>query len=116
MAYRAGSVVKMEWHLTFTPFAEGQSFSQQIVSEIAALVRALEPQRRVLFLRWLSSHGCQITNEREIEKSLTTWFDSMDRLSIHCEYFLILIEIKWWRDLDETSLTRMSLSQIRRRE
>ena len=97
----------------------------QLVSYIAFQAAKLDDLRLQMFLNWLASHSSAVRNggpdpvkvpsqskedhRSHLEKSLAIWFNSLSLSGLIWEYRLVLTEIRWWRDLDETRLTKIAL-------
>ena len=79
----------------------------EMVAEIMARMPALDANRRQMLFRWLQAHhsgGC--ITEANLSDHLNKWFGKLPADGIDWEYRLILSEIAWWRDLDESSLAQ----------
>ena len=89
-----------------------QDFIQQVVKEVVAGVRDLDPVRRRMFLVWLGNHASQLSGHEEgtelecLAEELGAWFDTMSLVSILWEYRLLMSEIEWWRVLEGAVLDR----------
>ncbi len=101
-----------------------QILIQKIVSDISIQVDGLNELRRRKFLDWLIAHSSivqeAVQDSIEVEsvdihahlkKGLQSWFESLSLSSLFWEYCLILDEIKWWRDLEQSALTRTMQSE-----
>ena len=79
----------------------------EMVAEIMARMPALDAHRRQMLFRWLQAHhsGAYIT-DANVSNHLHKWFGKLPAEGIDWEYHLILSEIAWWRDLDESSLAQ----------
>ena len=110
---------------------------EQIVSDISMQAARLDDVRRQMFVEWLMSHSSTlktvISSDRQagagdhfegaihgvdidVERlgiGLEAWFESLPVQGWLWEYYLILDEIAWWRDLDQASLARILNSKIR---
>ena len=96
-----------------------------MVSYITSQAAKLDDLRLQLFLRWLKSHSSAVRNGEPnpvevqsenndnrrscLEKSLKLWLKALPLSGLIWEYQLVLTEIRWWRDLDETRLTKIAL-------
>ena len=99
---------------------QGKSTSaSQTVSDMAddicSQVNKLDVSRHYLFIEWLLMHSHAVTREKELRENLTTWLGSMSAESVDWEYKLIVGEIRWWRDLDESRLVKIMLECLRSR-
>ena len=81
----------------------------EMVGNICSQVNQLDAARRYMFMGWLRIHSHTVHRAKELRESLTAWFGSMSTESADWEYNLIMGETRWWRDLDEPSLTRIML-------
>lgn len=110
---------------------------EQIVSDISMQAARLDDVRQQMFLEWLMSHSSAMKTvvcsdrqararghldgavhgpDRDAERlgsGLKAWFGSLPVQGLLWEYYLILDEIAWWRDLDRASLARILKSKIR---
>ena len=110
---------------------------EQIVSDISMQAARLDDIRRQMFLEWLMSHSSTMKtvvctdrqvgardhfegavhgpdrNSERLRSGLKAWFGSLPVQGWLWEYYLILDEIAWWRDLDQPSLARILKSKIR---
>ena len=96
-----------------------------MVSYITSQAARLDDLRLQLFLRWLKSHSSAVRNGESnpvevqsqnkenrrgcLQKSLKLWLKALPLSGLIWEYQLVLAEIRWWRDLDETRLTKIAL-------
>lgn len=90
---------------------------------ITSLADVLEPRRRKLFLEWLCTHSGQVIKGSDrtcIRDSLTHWFVSLSEVEVLREYYLVICEINWWRNLSKESFDAMkgsdSCSLVRKRD
>lgn len=110
---------------------------EQIVSDISMQAARLDDVRRQMFLEWLRSHSSTMKTvfssdrhagapshfvgvvhdpDRDADRlrsGLKAWFESLPVQGLLWEYYLILNEIAWWRDLDRASLARILNSKIK---
>jgi len=83
---------------------------------ITSLADVLEPRRRQLFLEWLCTHSgevIKVSGRNCIRDSLTNWLVSLSEVEVLREYCLVIGEINWWRNLKETALNEMKVSDSR---
>jgi len=88
------------------------SFAAYVIS----LADVLEPHRRKLFLEWLGTHSGQVIQGSDrncIRDSLTNWFASLSKVEVLREYYLVICEINWWRNLKEETLEDIKVSGSR---
>ena len=78
---------------------------EKMVANIMARLRALDANRRSMLFRWLQAHhaGAYIP-EACLAEYLNEWFRSLPAEGAHLECRLILSEIAWWCNLDESAL------------
>jgi len=101
---------------------------RQMVMEIAGRAWQLDDSRLRLFLDWLSVHSAEmkvfmenreITAFREVDpqerfrSALRTWLESLPARDQLWEYRTLTAEIDWCRDLDSTTLRRLSCGEAR---
>ena len=82
---------------------------------VTSLADVLEPRRRKLFLEWLCTHSGQfikVSDRTCIRDSLTNWFVSLSEVEVLREYYLIICEINWWRNLKEAALNEMEAGDL----
>ena len=81
----------------------------EMAGNICSRVNRLDASRRYMFMRWLLAHSRAVHRAKELRESMTAWLGSMPAESANWEYKLIMGETRWWRDLDEPTLTRIML-------
>lgn len=77
---------------------------------ITALAESLKLDRQKLFLDWLCVHSSQAIESydlNDIQACLLDWFESLSEDDALREYHLVTREIRWWRDLEDETLTEM---------
>lgn len=78
---------------------------EQMVANITARLPGLDANRRIMLFRWLQAHHADAhIPEACLAEYLNEWFRSLPAEGAHWEYRLILSEIAWWCDLDESAL------------
>jgi hypothetical protein len=96
-----------------------QDFVQQVVKEIVAGVRELDPVCRRMFLNWMGNHASQVRCVDEdpyqdcLAIKLSVWLDSMSMVGILWEYRLIMVEIEWWKNLEQATRERIAAEELK---
>ncbi len=83
-----------------------------IVDEIRVRYEALDLCRQHKFFEWLQAHSNRVKSASNISDGLAVWFESMPPETLRWEFNLIVTEIKWWRHLDEQTLTEILNSEL----
>ena len=94
--------------------ASDQLTVAEMVDEILIRFGRLDPSRKYMFIKWLQAHACPMKNTVNTCEGLTAWLESMQQENIQWEYRLIMVEIGWWGNLDEQSLTKIMLADLAR--
>ena len=96
-----------------------QDFVQQVVKEIVAGVRELDPVCQRMFLNWMGNHASQVRCIDEdryqdcLAVKLAVWLDPMSLVGILWEYRLIMGEIEWWKGLEQATLDRIAAGELK---
>ena len=105
-------MLMMEEQRTDTSVARSVS---EMTDDICSQVNQLDVSRQYLFMEWLLMHSHAVGRDKELRENLATWLGSMSAESVDWEYKLIVGEIRWWRDLDESRLVKIMLECLRNR-
>lgn len=86
--------------------------ASEMVDHICSQVNQLDDARRYMFMQWLRIHSHVVHHTRQLRENLNVWLGPMSTESTEWEYKLIMGEIRWWRDLEESRLARIMLEVI----